>query len=195
MINKKYIIGLLAGLIMLLGIIMIINTTNKSSEIKELRDQISALENMIGTLEDDSNNRLEIADEKIREQETLIENLRESVTNKDQDIVDLSIEQKKLMDEIALLEGPDSFSEYLLSETGIDDYTIIEEDLYARGADVIEHDGVLGGTMYFTEVRVLSDRWVYASFEDGHIMGRGLYEYVVNDDGSFRWNVIVEEMY
>ena len=195
MINKKYIIGLLAGLIMLFGIIMIINTTNKSSEIKELRDQISALENMIGTLEDDSNNRLEIADEKIREQETLIENLRESVTNKDQDIEDLSIEQKKLMDEIALLEGPDSFSEYLLSETGIDDYTIIEEDLYARGADVIEHDGVLGGTMYFTEVRVLSDRWVYASFEDGHIMGRGLYEYVVNDDGSFRWNVIVEEMY
>ena len=195
MINKKYIIGLLAGLIMLLGIIMIINTTNKSSEIKELRDQISALENMIGTLEEDSNNRLEIADEKIKEQETLIENLRESVTNKDQDIVDLSIEQKKLMDEIALLEGPDSFSEYLLSETGIDDYTIIEEDLYARGADVIEHDGVLGGTMYFTEVRVLSDRWVYASFEDGHIMGRGLYEYVVNDDGSFRWNVIVEEMY
>lgn len=195
MLNKKYIIGLFTGLIILLGIIMIINTTNKSSEIKELRDQISVLENMLDTLEDEGNNRLEIADEKISEQEKLIDNLRESVTNKDQDIVDLSIEQKKLMDEIAILEGPDSFSMYLLSEMGIDEYTIIEEDLYARGADVIDHEGVLGGTMYFTEVRVLSDKWAFASFEDGHIMGRGLYEYVVNDDGGLSWTVIIEEMY
>jgi len=61
-------------------------------------------------------------------------------------------------------------------------------DLMAR-PDLIPDDPVLGGTMFFVEGEslVLSDRWVLATYEDGHIRGRGLYEYEVSEDGAISW--------
>lgn len=64
-------------------------------------------------------------------------------------------------------------------------------DLIAH-PELIPYDGVLGGTMGFysrDSVRVLSDRWVLASFEDGHRMGRMLLRYDVTDNGIV-WKVI-----
>jgi len=64
-------------------------------------------------------------------------------------------------------------------------------DLMAR-PDLIPDDPVLGGTMFFVEGEslVLSDRWVLATYEDGHIRGRGLYEYEVSEDGTISWRRI-----
>jgi len=58
--------------------------------------------------------------------------------------------------------------------------------------ELIPYDGVLGGKMGFhskDNVYVLSDKWVYAYFDDGHINGYLLLSYSVNN-GVVSWKVI-----
>ena len=65
-------------------------------------------------------------------------------------------------------------------------------DLLRRN-DLIPYEGTLGGTMRFapgTGVRVLNDRWVMASFEDGHVAGNMLLGYAFKHNGSIEWTVI-----
>ena len=66
-------------------------------------------------------------------------------------------------------------------------------------ADLTEHpelipfEGTLGGTMGFYDpenIYVLSDKWVYARFEDGHIQGGMLLEYSLGPDGEISWQVL-----
>lgn len=47
---------------------------------------------------------------------------------------------------------------------------------------VIPTDGVLGGTMFFTDIQILGSKWVIASYEDGHIMGRGIFTYKIDPE-------------
>lgn len=58
--------------------------------------------------------------------------------------------------------------------------------------ELIPYDGVLGGKMWFCSkenVYVLSDKWVYAYFDDGHINGYMLLRYSVSN-GIISWKVI-----
>jgi len=58
--------------------------------------------------------------------------------------------------------------------------------------ELIPYDGVLGGKMGFyypDEIRVLTDRWVLAGFDDGHINGYMLLSYSI-DNGKISWKVI-----
>ena len=67
----------------------------------------------------------------------------------------------------------------------------VVEELIAT-PEIIPFDPVLGGTMGFyapENVTVLNDRWVYAVFEDGHVAGSMLIEYVGTADGIV-WAVI-----
>lgn len=62
-----------------------------------------------------------------------------------------------------------------------------------RHPDLIPHEGVLGGKMgfYFPDrIWLLTDRWVLAYFEDGHMAGYLLLRYEVADDGAISWEVI-----
>lgn len=59
-------------------------------------------------------------------------------------------------------------------------------------SELIPYKGVLGGTMGFYDengIRVLTNRWVLANFQDGHISGCMLLRYDIND-GSISWKVI-----
>lgn len=59
-------------------------------------------------------------------------------------------------------------------------------------SELIPYKGILGGTMGFhidNDIHVLTDRWVFAYFEDGHISGYMLLRYDINN-GSIVWNVI-----
>ncbi|HLS11393.1 MAG TPA: hypothetical protein VK050_04480 [Flavobacteriaceae bacterium] len=53
-------------------------------------------------------------------------------------------------------------------------------DALRNNPSVIPIDGVLGGTMFFTDIEVLGTKWIIASYEDGHIMGRSIFTYQVN---------------
>jgi len=57
---------------------------------------------------------------------------------------------------------------------------------------LIPYKGVLGGTMGFhheRNIHILTSKWVFASFDDGHIGGNMLLEYQV-DEGKISWRVI-----
>lgn len=59
--------------------------------------------------------------------------------------------------------------------------------------ELVPHKGVLGGTMAFgfpEKIHVLTNRYVLAYFEDGHIAGWMLLEYAVSKGGKIFWRVI-----
>ncbi|MFC1683206.1 hypothetical protein ACFL0G_03255 [Candidatus Zixiibacteriota bacterium] len=59
--------------------------------------------------------------------------------------------------------------------------------------ELISREGVLGGTMAFgfpEKIHVLTERYVLAYFEDGHIAGWMLLEYGVARGGKITWRVI-----
>lgn len=63
--------------------------------------------------------------------------------------------------------------------------------------EIIPHPGIGGGRMgfYFPEqIRVLSGRWVYAYFEDGHIGGEALLEYNVMTPSKISWKVVASRL-
>ncbi len=69
----------------------------------------------------------------------------------------------------------------------------IISSLMSHGA-IIPQAGVLGGTMGFysaESIHVLDDSWVYAEFEDGHIQGRGIFEYTIQADSTIAWKVVL----
>jgi len=58
--------------------------------------------------------------------------------------------------------------------------------------ELIPYKGILGGTMGFygdNDIHVLTNRWVFAYFQDGHISGYMLLRYNINN-GSISWKVI-----
>ncbi len=56
--------------------------------------------------------------------------------------------------------------------------------------ELIPLDPVMGGSMRFTRVEVLSRQWIIAAYEDGHIMGRTLYRYNVDSDRNITFEII-----
>ncbi|MCG5500146.1 hypothetical protein [Ectothiorhodospira lacustris] len=82
-----------------------------------------------------------------------------------------------------------------LQRLGLNDPRVrLVEDL-AGQPELIRHAAVHGGRMHFVpdETHVLSDRWVLAVFEDGHIRGRMLLEYEVAF-GNITWQVLASSL-
>ncbi|HET9887209.1 MAG TPA: DUF4829 domain-containing protein, partial [bacterium] len=85
----------------------------------------------------------------------------------------------------------------VLRKRGLNDpIAQIVEDLRSH-PEIIPHHGDLGGTMGFYDpdgIRVLSSRWVYARFEDGHVGGSGIFEFKVDPGGTLTWSVVSSAM-
>jgi len=63
--------------------------------------------------------------------------------------------------------------------------------------EIIPYAGTFGGSMKFYnegDIYLLSDRWVRAYFDDGHISGWMTLEYAVSDDGRISWKVVESGM-
>lgn len=111
-------------------------------------------------------------------------NLKSSNMTLTEKVAALEADAKK--EKSVLMEG---LLERKLQESGI---TVeqLKADLLKQ-QDLIKHKPVLGGTMFFTEsgIRILTDKWVIAEFEDGHILGYALIKYkVVN--GKINWSIM-----
>lgn len=68
----------------------------------------------------------------------------------------------------------------------------LKGDLMDR-EELIPFEGQLGGTMDFYDpdsIYILSDRWVYAEFTDGHVQGGMLLEYTLEPGGEVSWQVL-----
>jgi hypothetical protein len=93
--------------------------------------------------------------------------------------------------------GPSAFDLALLKDQGLEDPVA---DLIAdlqQHPELIPHPGVLGGVMRWTsadEIRVLSRRWIYAVFDDGHIGGESLLQYDLRAEGQISWKVLESQL-
>lgn len=65
------------------------------------------------------------------------------------------------------------------------------QDLASR-SDLVPAEAFFGGSMHIisAETYVLTDRWVLAGFEDGHIRGNLWLEYEVDQGGRISWRVL-----
>lgn len=55
--------------------------------------------------------------------------------------------------------------------------------------ELIPLEAVLGGTMAFRRVEILSEKWVMATYDDGHIQGQAIYEYHLSPDDSLEFTI------
>jgi hypothetical protein len=62
----------------------------------------------------------------------------------------------------------------------------LRDSLFAH-RELIPYDAVLGGTMGFNEVALLSPGFAFAGFDDGHIAGYMLLEFEVEAPGRVYW--------
>lgn len=116
-------------------------------------------------------------------QENIIMTLEEEKTA-------LNSELMEMKEYVTSLDSGDVALQAIIEQKyGIKDYSIISKDLFLKPG-LITQEPVLGGTMFFAKVKILSDKWAFAEFEDGHILGYGLYEYAVSDAGEITWSVI-----
>ncbi|GHA33106.1 hypothetical protein GCM10007103_13210 [Salinimicrobium marinum] len=56
--------------------------------------------------------------------------------------------------------------------------------------EMIPLDAVLGGTMEFRHIKVLTDSWVLAHYDDGHIAGESIYSYELQEDGTLDFELV-----
>jgi len=73
-----------------------------------------------------------------------------------------------------------------------DPVAMLRADLM-RHPELIPYKGVLGGRMGFYspgDIVLLNSRWVYARFNDGHIVGFGIFEFSVAPGGRIRWKTV-----
>jgi len=71
-----------------------------------------------------------------------------------------------------------------MDKHGVEDpVEYIDSSLRAK-TELITLDAVLGGKMQFEQVKVLGDKWIWASYSDGHIMGEAIYSFDVNKSGK-----------
>jgi hypothetical protein len=74
----------------------------------------------------------------------------------------------------------------MLRRDGLGDPPRQLRDSLTAHTELIPYHAVLGGTMFFEDVLILSPSFVFASFEDGHIAGAMLLEYQV-EGGRISW--------
>jgi len=58
--------------------------------------------------------------------------------------------------------------------------------------ELIPKKPVLGGTMHFTSVSFINDQLIIAEYEDGHIMGRSIYQYKMDKNGNLIFELLSE---
>lgn len=104
---------------------------------------------------------------------------------------------KKLNDSLSKLsQGEENFwfdkdfNGAQFTRQGITNPEEFVENALRKKTDLIPSDAVLGGTMSFGKIQLLGNRWVIADYSDGHIQGRSIYEYRLNDKKELAFKVL-----
>lgn len=192
--NKKIQNSLFA--VVTLGLIITVFLLYKDN--KDKLDELGILESKLNEVVEERNTiSLELEEYKLISIEEINE-LRDIVKTQETEMQQYTavLEENKetiasLIEEKELNALPDVGALYILKEKGIEDIEIIKEDMIENQASILGYEGVLGGTMRFFSIKVLSDKWVFARFEDGHYGGYGFYEFRIND-GTITWSTIAE---
>ena len=67
-------------------------------------------------------------------------------------------------------------------------------DALKQQREKIPIQAVLGGNMEFRQVEILTEDWIMAVYDDGHIQGRSIYEYELQSNGDIIFNEVVSKL-
>lgn len=186
--GKALVVNIIWFLVTLALLLKILNQAAKQDEMEaELLSQLSAVQTDLITL---GNQVEDLSNDK--------ERLNQNLSERESEVLDLRTQYALLEETLKALQSDlsryelSSFEEAYLQEKGIVDPGLLTADLMNQ-SHIIESQPVLGGTMYFTKAVLLNHRLCYASFEDGHIMGYGLYSFEISQ-GQIQWQSIIEIM-
>ena len=174
----------LMGIVIILLIVLVIG---KQQQLDESKLQQAELESELSQFQEKQQN--ENQQEEVATLEEENDDLKQELEYLQQINTSLEKEKEDLKEAIEDLIVIDDASIYQLKKKGIEDINVIKESLMANNT-VIPFDGVLGGTMQFTQVYVLNDIWAYGQFDDGHILGYGLFKYTIDDGQNISWEVV-----
>jgi len=60
--------------------------------------------------------------------------------------------------------------------------------------ELIPLDAVLGGTMEFRQVQVISEDWVLAVYDDGHVQGKSIFEYELQENNEVNFTEVASKL-
>jgi hypothetical protein len=75
-------------------------------------------------------------------------------------------------------------------EKGIKNPKKAIEDALRGKPELIPMEAVLGGTMRFGNIEILSDKWVIADYDDGHVTGKSIYRYQLTNNKTFTFELL-----
>lgn len=76
------------------------------------------------------------------------------------------------------------------NDKGITNPTELVYEALSQKPELIPLKAVLGGNMSLGRVQLLSSKWLIAEYDDGHVMGKSLYEYDIKDDGTVTFKLL-----
>ena len=82
------------------------------------------------------------------------------------------------------------FNGVQFTRQGIQNPEEFVENALRKKADLIPFEAVLGGTMNFGKIQLLGNKWIIADYSDGHIQGRSIYEYGINDKKEISFKIL-----
>lgn len=156
----KVLIGVLTGLILVLGVIIYFSLQN----LNDLEENLENCREEVRQLEDQLDEQASIFEEKEADNGNWV-SFR-------------------------------PFSDYdlrQLANKGISEPVTLLRDSLRERPDLIPVEGVLGGTMNFYDreaIHVLNDQWIFATFEDGHIMGQIILGYDFDENNRLDFEVL-----
>ncbi|MBE0422347.1 MAG: hypothetical protein IBX66_00240 [Lutibacter sp.] len=77
-----------------------------------------------------------------------------------------------------------------LTRKGITNPEEFVENALRKRTDLIPFEAVLGGTMNFGKIQLLGNKWIIADYSDGHIQGRSIYEYRIDDEKALTFKIL-----
>ncbi len=139
----------------------------------------------------------DLAKSNIEEVKTANRELLEEVEHNKELMDELKVDLADLKEALSLKEGElltqPLFDAIALKELERKGYEGSVDDLIddlTNRPELIPFDPVLGGTMHFSRVIPLNHRWVYATAEDGHILGDLLFSYDITASGEVTWTLL-----
>ncbi|MCV2483661.1 hypothetical protein OD917_01900 [Flavobacterium sp. SH_e] len=76
---------------------------------------------------------------------------------------------------------------------GIADSEKFIKDEFGKRTDLIPLQPALGGKMSFGTIQLLGSKFLIADYEDGHVEGKSIYSYKLNDSGKIEFKLIGSE--
>lgn len=55
-------------------------------------------------------------------------------------------------------------------------------------------EAVLGGNMEYRQIEVLTEDWVLAVYDDGHVQGKSIFKYELQKDGTLKFTEIASRL-